>query len=182
MFDLADGTVDPKAFATSLDVWALMGKSQSGAVLDHHHCGNVDVATRPASTPSSVGCPPKSRMREHWRSAERRPRSRKRVAAISGEIETATSSNKLANAGARRADILRQNALINAIGDTSQIIGQKINDPAALLLGAARAQSSAATNMWYIASGRTASRFCRSAQCPGALIYALFPLSCCWSC
>ena len=99
------------------------------------------------------------------------------VAAIGGEIETAYIKNKLANAGAAAADILRQNALINAIGDTSQIIGQKINDPAALLLGAARAQSSAATNMWYIASGRMAEQALPLVRnVLEALIYALFPL------
>ena len=78
----------------------------------------------------------------------------------------------------RLLDILRQNALINAMhGDTSQIIGQKINDPAALLLGRGRAQSSAATNMWYIASGRMAEQALPlGAQCAGSAVYALFPL------
>ncbi|MBK6603815.1 MAG: conjugal transfer protein TraG N-terminal domain-containing protein [Betaproteobacteria bacterium] len=85
--------------------------------------------------------------------------------------------NKLANAGVAAADILRQNALINAIGDTSQIIGQKLNDPAALLLGAARAQSSASTNLWYIASGRMAEQALPLVRnVLEALIYALFPL------
>ena len=119
--------------------------------------GNVDVQPCPGVYANLSGRMPTevARMREHLAYALNvglDPANA--VAAIGGEIETAYIKNKLANAGAAAADILRQNALINAIGDTSQIIRQKINDPAALLLGAARAQSSASTNMWYIASGR----------------------------
>ncbi len=180
MFDLADGTVDPKAFATSVDVWALMGNPNPARFSTITAGGNVDVQPCPGVYANLSGRMPAevARMREHLAYALNvglDPANA--VAAISGEIETAYIKNKLANAGAAAADILRQNALINAIGDTSQIIGQKINDPAALLLGAARAQSSAATNMWYIASGRMAEQALPLVRnVLEALIYALFPL------
>ena len=147
MFDLADGTVDPKAFASSADVWALMGSPNPARFSTITAGGNVDVQPCPGVYANLSGRMPTevARMREHLAYALNvglDPANA--LAAIDGEIETAYIKNKLANAGAAAADILRQNALINAIGDTSQIIGQKINDPAALLLGAARAQSSAA--------------------------------------
>ena len=180
MFDLADGTVDPKAFAASVDVWALMGNPNPARFSTITTGGNVDVQPCPGVYANLSGRMPAevARMREHLAYALNvglDPANA--VAAIGGEIETAYIKNKLANAGAAAADILRQNALINAIGDTSQIIGQKINDPAALLLGAARAQSSAATNMWYIASGRMAEQALPLVRnVLEALIYALFPL------
>jgi len=180
MFDLADGTVDPKAFATSVDVWALMGNPNPARFSTITAGGNVDVQPCPGVYANLSGRMPAevARMREHLAYALNvglDPGNA--LAAINGEIETAYIKNKLANAGAAAADILRQNALINAIGDTSQIIGQKINDPAALLLGAARAQSSAATNMWYIASGRMAEQALPLVRnVLEALIYALFPL------
>jgi len=180
MFDLADGTVAPKAFAASVDVWGLMGNPNPARFSTITTIGNVDVQPCPGVYANLSGRMPAevARMREHLAYALNvglDPTNA--VAAISGEIETAYIKNKLANAGAAAADILRQNALINAIGDTSQIIGQKINDPAALLLGAARAQSSAATNMWYIASGRMAEQALPLVRnVLEALIYALFPL------
>jgi conjugal transfer mating pair stabilization protein TraG len=180
MFDLADGTVDPKAFATSVDVWTLMGNPNPARFSTLTTNGNVDVQPCPgvyvnlsARMPTAI-----DRLREHLAYALNvglDPANA--VAAINGEIETAYIKNKLANAGVAAADILRQNALINAIGDTSQIIGQKLNDPAALLLGAARAQSSASTNLWYIASGRMAEQALPLVRnVLEALIYALFPL------
>jgi conjugal transfer mating pair stabilization protein TraG len=180
MFDLADGTVDPKAFAASVDVWGLMGNPNPARFSTITAAGNVDVQPCPGVYANLSGRMPAevARMREHLAYALNvglDPANA--VAAIGGEIETAYIKNKLANAGAAAADILRQNALINAIGDTSQIIGQKINDPAALLLGAARAQSSASTNMWYIASGRMAEQALPLVRnVLEALIYALFPL------
>ncbi|MBK6335628.1 MAG: conjugal transfer protein TraG N-terminal domain-containing protein [Betaproteobacteria bacterium] len=180
MFDLADGTVDPKAFATSVDVWTLMGNPNPARFSTLTTNGNVDVQPCPgvyvnlsARMPTAI-----DRLREHLAYALNvglDPANA--VAAINAEIETAYIKNKLANAGVAAADILRQNALINAIGDTSQIIGQKLNDPAALLLGAARAQSSASTNLWYIASGRMAEQALPLVRnVLEALIYALFPL------
>lgn len=180
MFDLADGTVDPKAFSASVDVWALMGNPNPARFSTITTSGNVDVQPCPGVYANLSGRMPAAvaRMREHLAYALNvglDPANA--VAAVTGQIETAYIKNKLANAGAAAADILRQNALINAIGDTSQIIGQKINDPAALLLGAARAQSSASTNMWYIASGRMAEQALPLVRnVLEALIYALFPL------
>ena len=43
MFDLADGTVDPKAFATSVDVWTLMGNPNPARFSTLTTNGNVDV-------------------------------------------------------------------------------------------------------------------------------------------
>src|SRR5207237_77430 len=61
------------------------------------------------------------------------------------EIIAAYQLTLLANASASAADIIRQNGMINAINDASEIIGQKANDPASLLLAFGRAQATAQT-------------------------------------
>ena len=83
----------------------------------------------------------------------------------------------MGSAGIAVADIVRQNGLINAINDTSDIIGQKINDPGSLILGLGRAQATAQTNAAWLNFGKMAEDalpLIRNAI--EAIIYALFPL------
>ena len=46
--------------------------------------------------------------------------------------------------------------MINAINDSSQIIGQKVNDPASLVLAIGRAQAAAQTNASWMNFGKMA--------------------------
>jgi hypothetical protein len=57
------------------------------------------------------------------------------AAAIAGQIQQAYLKNSIASAAATAADIIRQNAMLNALEDTSKIVGQKVNDPAAMGAG-----------------------------------------------
>ena len=78
MFDLADGTVDPKAFAASVDVWALMGNPNPARFSTITTAGNVDVKPCPGVYANLSGTHAR-RGRPHARAsgvcAERRPRS-----------------------------------------------------------------------------------------------------------
>jgi len=67
--------------------------------------------------------------------------------------------------------------MLNAINDTSTIIGQKVNDPAAMMLAVGRAQAVAQQNAAWINNGKVAEQalpvFRNVIE---ALTYALFPL------
>ena len=181
MYDLIDGTVDPIAFSRSDDVWSMMGSPNparfttltgSGGSVTTDTCPNAynDLAARlpaqinliqgklafqlnptlPAATASSV---------------------------IAGQIQQAYIKNNIANAAAAVADIIRQNAVINAINDTGKIIGQKINDPASMVLAVGRAQALAQTNAAWINNGKIAEQALPVVRnVVEALAYALFPL------
>ena len=73
--------------------------------------------------------------------------------------------------------MIRQNAVINAINDTSKIIGQKVNDPASMVLAVGRTQAIAQTNASWLNYGKVAEQalpvFRNVVE---AVTYALFPL------
>jgi conjugal transfer mating pair stabilization protein TraG len=98
-------------------------------------------------------------------------------AAIAGQIQQAYLKNSIATAAATAADLIRQNAVLNAINDTSNIIGQKVNDPAAMVLAVGRAQSVAQQNAAWLNAGKVAEQalpvFRNVIE---AITYALFPL------
>jgi conjugal transfer mating pair stabilization protein TraG len=50
---------------------------------------------------------------------------------IDSQIEQAYYKTKIATAAQGAADLLRQNIMINLVQDTSSLVGQKLNDPAA---------------------------------------------------
>jgi conjugal transfer mating pair stabilization protein TraG len=97
--------------------------------------------------------------------------------AIAGQIQQAYVKNSIANAAATAADLIRQNAVLNAINDTSSIIGQKVNDPASMVLAVGRAQAVAQQNATWLNYGKVAEQalpvFRNVIE---AVTYALFPL------
>ena len=60
---------------------------------------------------------------------------------IDGQVEQAYYKTKIATAAQSAADLLRQNIMINLVQDTSSIVGQKLNDPASLMIATARANA-----------------------------------------
>jgi conjugal transfer mating pair stabilization protein TraG len=99
------------------------------------------------------------------------------AAAIAGQIQQAYLKNSIANASASAADIIRQNAMLNALEDTGKIVGQKVNDPAAMVLAVGRAQAVAQMNASWLNFGKVAEQalpvFRNVIE---AVTYALFPL------
>jgi conjugal transfer mating pair stabilization protein TraG len=96
---------------------------------------------------------------------------------IAGQIQQAYLKNSIASAAATAADLIRQNAVVNAINDTSSIVGQKVNDPAAMVLAVGRAQATAQQNATWINYGKVAEQalpvFRNVVE---SVTYALFPL------
>ncbi|WP_295637485.1 conjugal transfer protein TraG N-terminal domain-containing protein [uncultured Methylibium sp.] len=181
MYDLIDGTVDPAAFSTSDDVWALMATPNPARFSTVTGAGGaVTVDTCPNVYGNLNGRLPAQVTRIEGRLAfQLNPTlpSAAATAAIAGQIQQAYIRNSIATAAATATDLIRQNAVLNAISDTSNIIGQKVNDPAAMVLAVGRAQAVAQQNATWMNYGKVAEQslpvFRNVIE---ALTYALFPL------
>ncbi|HEY0663717.1 MAG TPA: conjugal transfer protein TraG N-terminal domain-containing protein, partial [Thiobacillaceae bacterium] len=181
MYDLIDGTVDPATFSTSDDVWALMSTPNPARFSTVTGAGGaVTVDTCPNVYGNLNGRLPAQVTRIEGRLAfQLNPTlpSAAATAAIAGQIQQAYIRNSIATAAATATDLIRQNAVLNAISDTSNIIGQKVNDPAAMVLAVGRAQAVAQQNATWMNYGKVAEQslpvFRNVIE---ALTYALFPL------
>lgn len=181
MYDLASGDISTEAFATSGDVWPLMANPNPA---------RFTPITDASGTPTVAPCPqayqvlnarlPAQVSRIQTLLAQRmNPTLPGTVAAslIGGQVEQAYIRNGIANAAASAADLIRQNALINAVNDTSLLAGQRVNDPASMLLAVGRAQAVAQTNAAWINNGKLAEQALPVIRNTiEAIVYAIFPI------
>ena len=177
LYDLQDGTIDPAAFAQSTDIWALMGTpnparfSTFGNPVQVESCPNVYtyLANR---LPAEV-----ARARAilaFQMNPSLDPAAAQGV--IDSQIEQAYFKTKIATAAQGAADLLRQNILINLVQDTSSIIGQKLNDPASIMIATARANATASINSSFLTMGKVAEQALPLVRnVIEAIIYAVFP-------
>ncbi|QNP48596.1 conjugal transfer protein TraG N-terminal domain-containing protein [Diaphorobacter aerolatus] len=180
-YDLVDGTLDPAAFSASDDVWPLMGSPNPARFSTLTGAsGAVGVDTCPNVYLSLNGRLPAQLQRIQGRLAfQLNPTlpGTAAAAAIAGQVQQAYLKNGIANASATTADIIRQNAMLNALEDTGKIVGQKVNDPAAMVLAVGRAQAVAQMNASWLNYGKVAEQalpvFRNVIE---AVTYALFPL------
>ncbi|WP_159690341.1 conjugal transfer protein TraG N-terminal domain-containing protein [Cognatazoarcus halotolerans] len=180
-YDLIDGTLDPAAFSTSDDVWPLMASPNPARFSTLTSAGgSVGVDTCPNVYQSLNGRLPAQITRIEGRLAfQLNPTlpGAAAAAAIAGQIQQAYLKNSIATAAATAADLIRQNAMLNAIDDTSKIVGQKVNDPAAMVLAVGRAQAVAQQNATWLNFGKVAEQalpvFRNVVE---AVTYAMFPL------
>jgi conjugal transfer mating pair stabilization protein TraG len=180
MYDLIDGTISPAVFSSSSDVWPLMATPNPARFSTITTSGAVNVDTCPNVYTNLDGRLPAQITQIQGRLAfQLNPTLPGIVAAavIAPQIQQAYIKNNIADASATAADLIRQNAMLNAINDTSTIIGQKVNDPAAMMLAVGRAQAVAQQNAAWINNGKVAEQalpvFRNVIE---ALTYALFPL------
>ena len=181
MYDLIDGTVDPGTFSSSDDVWALMASPNPARFTTLTSAGgSITVDTCPNAYTNLNGRLPAQLTRIQGKLAfQLNPTlpAAAANAAIAGQIQQAYLKNSIATAAATAADLIRHNAVLNAINDTSNIIGQKVNDPAAMVLAVGRAQSVAQQNAAWLNAGKVAEQalpvFRNVIE---AITYALFPL------
>ncbi len=180
-YDLIDGTLDPATFSASDDVWPLMASPNPARFSTLTAAGgSVGVDTCPNVYQSLNGRLPAQITRIQGRLAfQLNPTLPGAAAAalIAGQIQQAYLKNSIATAAATAAEIIRQNAMLNAIEDTSKIVGQKINDPAAMVLAVGRAQAVAQQNATWLNYGKVAEQalpvFRNVVE---AVTYAMFPL------
>lgn len=181
MYDLIDGTVNPGTFSSSDDVWALMATPNPARFTTVTAGGGATtVDTCPNVYSNLNGRLPAQITRIEGKLAfQLNPTlpSATAAAAIAGQIQQAYVKNSIAATAATAADLIRQNAVLNAINDTSSIIGQKVNDPAAMVLAVGRAQAVAQQNAAWLNYGKVAEQalpvFRNVIE---AVTYALFPL------
>lgn len=180
-YDLIDGTLSVAAFSSSDNIWPLMGTPNPARFTP------VAVAS---GTYVTMTCPEAYRALDGRMPAQISAIQGKLAlqlnptlpaavakAVIAGQIEQAYARNQLTTAAASAADLIRQNALINAINESSQITGQRLNDPASLLLTLARSQATAQANAGWINGARMAEQampIMRNAI--EAITYAIYPL------
>jgi conjugal transfer mating pair stabilization protein TraG len=180
-YDLVDGTLDPAVFSASDDVWPLMASPNPArfSTLSATN-GSVGVDTCPNVYTSLNTRLPAQIQRIQGRIAFRLNPTLPAAAAasvIAGQVQQAYLKNGIANASATAADLIRQNAMLNALEDTGRIVGQKVNDPAAMVLAVGRAQALAQMNASWLNYGKVAEQalpvFRNVIE---AVTYALFPL------
>lgn len=125
MYDLIDGTVDPGAFSSSDDVWALMASPNPARFTTLTSAGgSITVDTCPNAYTNLNGRLPAQLTRIQGKLAfQLNPTlpAAAANAAIAGQIQQAYLKNSIATAAATAADLIRQNAVLNAINDTAAV-------------------------------------------------------------
>lgn len=179
-YDLLDGTISPATFSTSDDVWPLMATPNPARFTPITSASGSTIETCPAAYQNLNGRLPAHLSRIQGQLAfQLNPTLPGAAAAsvIAGQIQQAYLKNSIAAASATAADLIRQNAMLNTIADTGKIVGQKVNDPAAMVLAVGRAQGVAQQNAAWINAGKVAEQalpvFRNVVE---AVSYALFPL------
>jgi conjugal transfer mating pair stabilization protein TraG len=181
MFDLASGHLSPEVFASSSDVWPLMASPNPARFTPiSDGAGGMTVSPCPAAyTNLNSRLPVQVGQIQSLLSNKMNPTltSGAASAVIAGQIQQAYIKNGIADAAAAATDIIRQNALINAINDASLLAGQKVNDPASMLLAVGRAQAVAQTNATWINNGKVAEQALPVIRnTVEAISYAIFPI------
>lgn len=177
LYDLQDGTIDPAAFARSTDIWSLMGNPNPARFSTY---GNpVQVQPCPSVYVNLAGrLPAEIASARAILALQLNPTLDPTAAqgVIDSQIEQAYYKTKIATAAQGAADLLRQNIMINLVQDTSSIVGQKINDPASLMIATARANATASTNASFMTMGKIAEQALPLVRnVIEAIIYAVFP-------
>lgn len=179
-YDLMDGSLDPGQLSRNENVWELLGNPNPARFSTLTTTGTVDIATCPQVYANlDQRLPAELRRIEGRLAFSLNPTLPDTVAAgvIANEIQQAYLKNSIADASATAASILRQNAVLNALDDSTRITGQKTNDPATMVLAVGRAQAIAQQNAARINAGKVAEQTLPMLRnVIEALMYALFPI------
>ena len=177
LYDLQDGTIDPAVFIRSTDIWSLMGTPNPARFTTYGNPVQVDTCPN-VYLKLANRLPAELANARAILALQLNPTldSTAALGAIDGQIEQAYYKTKIATAAQGAADLLRQNIMINLVQDTSSIVGQKINDPASLMIATARASATASTNASFMTMGRIAEQALPMVRnVIEAIIYAVFP-------
>ena len=176
-YDLQDGTIDPATFSTSTDIWSLMGTPNPARFSTYGNPVQVDACPN-VYTYLANRLPAEVARARAVLAFQMNPSLDPTVAQtlIDGQVEQAYYKTKIATAAQSAADLLRQNIMINLVQDTSSIVGQKINDPASLMIATARANATASINSSFLTMGKIAEQALPLVRnVIEAIIYAVFP-------
>jgi conjugal transfer mating pair stabilization protein TraG len=177
VYDLQDGTIDPAAFARSTDIWSLMGTPNPARFTTYGNPVQVDTCPN-AYTYLAARLPAEVAHARSILAFQLNPTLEPAAAltAIDAQIEQAYYKTKIATAAQGAADLLRQNIMINLVQDSRSLAGQKLNDPAALMIATARANATASANSAFLTMGKIAEQALPLVRnVIEAVIYAVFP-------
>jgi conjugal transfer mating pair stabilization protein TraG len=179
-FDIADGTISPTAFSTSADLWATMAATNparfsivtSGSGVTTTTCDQV-YASINSRLPAQV-TDLTNRLGQRLNPTLSALAAQ---AAVVNQIPQAYIRSQIASASSTAADLVRQNALINAINDAGEMGCQKINDPSCMMLATGRAAAIASQNAAWINGAKIAEQALPVVRnVAEAICYAVFPL------
>lgn len=177
VYDLQDGTIDPAAFARSTDIWSLMGTPNPARFTTYGNPVQVDTCPN-AYTYLAARLPAEVAHARSILAFQMNPTLEPAAAltAIDAQIEQAYYKTKIATAAQGAADLLRQNIMINLVQDARSLAGQKLNDPAALMIATARANATASVNSAFLTMGKIAEQALPLVRnVIEAVVYAVFP-------
>jgi len=179
-FDIADGTISPAAFSTSADLWTTMAATNparfsiitTGAGVTTNTCDQVyaSIGTRLPAQITDLTLRLGLRLNPSLSSLAAQ-------AAAVNQIPQAYIRGQIASAAATASDLIRQNAMINAINDAGEMGCQRTNDPACMMLATGRASAVASQNAAWINGAKIAEQALPVVRnVAEAMCYAVFPL------
>jgi conjugal transfer mating pair stabilization protein TraG len=177
LYDLQDGTLDPATFSRSTDLWSLMGSPNPARFSTYGNPAQVDTCPN-VYTNLTQRIPAQVAHARTLLAFQLNPSLDPTAAlgVIDTQLEQAYYKTRIATAAQASADLLRQNIMINLVHDTSTIAGQKLNDPASLMIATSRASATASTNASFLTMGKLAEQALPLLRnVIEAIIYAVFP-------
>ena len=180
LYDIADGTISPTAFSISENLWAMMVATNPARFSIITSASGVDTATCDRVY-ASIDARLPAQVRDLTNRLGRRLNPSLSAlaaqAAVVSQIPQAYIRSQIASSSATAADLVRQNALINAINDAGEMGCQQINDPSCMMLATGRAAAVASQNAAWINGAKIAEQALPVVRnVAEALCYAIFPL------
>lgn len=179
-YDIADGTIAAAAFSTSDNLWGAMAATNPARFTVITAGAGVTTTTCDAAYASIAGRLPAQVNALTARLGQKLNPDLPAAAAqaaVLNQIPQAYIRSQIAGAAATAADLIRQNAIVNAINDAGEMGCQRINDPACMMLATGRAQSVAAQNASWINGAKISSQALPVVRnVAEAMCYAVFPL------
>jgi conjugal transfer mating pair stabilization protein TraG len=179
-YDIADGTISPTAFSTSADLWTTMAATNPARFSIITSAAGVTTNTCDAVYASISSRLPAQVTDLTTRLGQRLNPSLASLAAqaaVVNQIPQAYIRGQIATAASTAADLIRQNAMINAINDAGEMGCQKINDPSCMMLATGRASAVASQNAAWINGAKISEQALPVVRnVAEAMCYAVFPL------
>jgi conjugal transfer mating pair stabilization protein TraG len=179
-FDLADGTISASGFAATGDLWAAMAATNPARFSIVTSAGGVTTTTCDlvyASINSRLPAQVTDLTNRLGLRLNPSLTALAAQAAVATQIPQAYIRSRIATAATTAADLVRQNAMINAINDAGEMGCQKINDPSCMMLATGRAAAVASQNAAWISGAKIAEQALPVVRnVAEAMCYAVFPL------
>lgn len=180
LYDLSQGLIDANAFNKSTDVWSVMATTNMARFTTITSINGVNIAPCPtAYTSLNVRLIDEIPIILRLISKNAKPAMSPILAEplVEQGINDFYAKSLLSGASSSAGELIRQNAVLRAIGDGAALSVQKSGDPTPLLLSMAQSQATASTNAAYITQAKMAEESLPLIRnVIEGLIYACFPL------